>query len=143
MVEEVDLEEGGSFFDLFSDTAIGIAWGGVAGRVIVGENEGVAEVDDDGAEDFTRVGERFIDETARDFLHVNEAQAAVKDEDVEDFLTKVGGEWGKEFVDDFGAVEDGAFQVFSCYAGTEFEGGEELAGFGEAEAVLLGDFRDV
>lgn len=142
VVEEFDLQEGGGFFELLGDAAVGLARGGVTGGVVVGEDEGVAEVEDDGAQNFAWVGEGFVDEAASDFFHVDEAEAAVEDEDVEDFLAEVGGERGEKFVNNLGFIEDGAGEIFAGHAGSELERGEELAGFGEAEAVLFGDFFD-
>lgn len=142
MVHEFDLEEGGGFLEALGYAAVGLAGGGISRGMIVGEDEGMAEVDDDRAQDFAWVGEGFVDETARDFFHVDEAEAAVEDENMKDFLSEVGGERGEKFIDDFWAVESDGVEVFSGDAGAKLEGSEELAGFGQAEAVLKRNLFD-
>ena len=140
VVEEMDLHGGGGFADAAGHGEVGGAGARVAGGVVVDEDEAVGGVHDGGAEDFAGVGDGFGEAAAGDFLHGDEGAAGGEEDDFED-LEGFGAHFGAEQVGDgLGGIEalvggGGAGEAFA-----EFESGEEVEGFGGAEAFLFLDF---
>jgi len=143
VVEEVDLEEGGRFGDAAGEVAVGTAGTRIAGGVVVDEKKAVGAVEDDGVEDVAGVGDGFVDGAVGDGEEAGGAEASVEKGDAEGFAGEVAHLGGEGVVGGDGGVEGGEAAVFSGHAGAEFEGGDELGGFGEAEAVLGGELGEV
>jgi len=143
VVDESDLEELGGFEEFLGEMIVRSAREGAAGGVVMSDDEAVGLIDDDGLENVARVGDGLIGRAAGDFDDALELELAIEGEDVE-ALGSLGGDEGSEvFVDGEGVAELGFVDCFLHGAGPEFEGGEELAGFGKSEAVFTAELLDI
>lgn len=136
MVEKFDTEDFGGFADAAGHSEIGIAWGRIAGGVIVGEDEAPGGMGDGGAEDIAWMGHGFVDGAVRDLFLADETEAGVDEEDADGFMRKVAHFGTDELVDEFGGGKRLFDEGFAFGAASDFEGGGEESGFGGAEGIF-------
>ena len=77
-----------------------------------------------------------------DDLAADVAEACIDDGDDDLFAGEVAHLRAEEGVDALGGVEGGGLELLAGDADSEFEGGGEFGGLGEAEAFFLGEFAD-
>ena len=78
VINEGELHLPGGFGEISSECLIVSARGGVAGRVIVSDDEGVGLINDDGAEDIANVGNSAAGGSAGKFTHADQVESAVE-----------------------------------------------------------------
>jgi len=143
VVEEVDLHFAGRFGEAFGEVEVGSAGGGAAGGVVVRQDEVAGLVDEDGAKDFADGGEGLIGSSAGDVVLADKTGGGIETED-DEFLGGLQGKLGREeLVNGFAVGELEVFAAIAGGPGAEFEGGLNLAGFGEAEPVFLAEFFEI
>ena len=107
VINEGELHLPGGFGEIGRERLIVSARGGVAGRVIVSDDEGVGLIDDDGAEDITNVGNSAAGGSTRKLTHADEVESAVEGENEKFFGGKVSQLGREEIVDIPGVSERG------------------------------------
>ena len=95
----------GGFGEIGRECLIVSARAGVAGRVIVSDDEGVGLIDDDGAEDIADIGDGATGGSTGKLAHADQVEAAVEGEDEEFFGGKVSQLGREEIVDMPGVFE--------------------------------------
>jgi hypothetical protein len=108
VVDEADLEEFGSLDEGISKAIIGSAWERLARGVIVGDDEGIGAIGDDGLKNVSWMGEGLIGGAPGDFDHAFKLQSVVEGEDVEGFGS-LSSEDGGEMLIDFLRAAQGDF----------------------------------
>ena len=140
MVEEGDLEEAGGVCDAAGEAVVGIAGEGVAGGVVVDEEECVGGVEEGWAEDFARMGDAFVEAAEGDFLGAQQAVFGVQKQDAQRFALEAAHFCAEQGADGLRGVYSLAAELFDSQSTGEAEGGGELDGFGGAHAVEGGEF---
>ena len=105
VINKGKLHLSGSFGKIGRECLIVSARSGVAGRVIVSDNEGVGLIDDDGAEDIADVGNGAGSGSTGKLAHANQIKSAVEGENEEFFGGKVSQLGSEEIVDMPGVFE--------------------------------------
>ncbi len=95
------------FGEIGRECLIVSARGGVAGRVIVSDNEGVGLIDNDGAEDIADVGNGAGSGSTGKLAHADQVESAVEGENEKFFGGKVSQLGREEIVDILGVFERG------------------------------------
>lgn len=134
VVEETDVEDFRGIVEAMSEFGICSAWAGIAGGMIVNENESPGVMEEAGAKDIARVSGRFGEGATGDFDRAEVLEAGIDHGEEEFFLGEVSQLGGEGLVDALWGIERPLIHAFSSEAGAKFKGGGELAGFGEAEA---------
>ena len=83
MVNEIDLEEMRTLFQIARYPVIRRAWRGIAARVVVHDGHGERAMDECLAENLSRMSDAFVERAEADFLHADEAELCVQEEDAQ------------------------------------------------------------
>ena len=78
VINEGELHLLGSFGEVGGECLIVGTRGGVSGRMVMGDDECVGLVDDDGAEDIANVGDSAAGSSAGKLAHADEVEPAVE-----------------------------------------------------------------
>ena len=105
VINEGELHLPGGFEEVGRECLIVSARGGVAGRVIVSDDEGVGLIDDDGAEDIANVGNSAAGGSTGKLTHTDQVESAVEGENEKFFGGKVSQLGREEIVDIPGVFE--------------------------------------
>lgn len=143
VVEESDFHFAGRFGETTGEVGIGVAWRGVAGRVIVGEDEIDGLIDEDGAEDFADGGKSLIGGATGDFPHANETGGGIESQDDQFFGGEVGELGREEFINRLAVQELDVLAAIAGGTGSEFEGGLDLTGFRQTKPVFATEFLEI
>ena len=87
MVDEIDLEEMSTLFQIASYPVVRRARRGIAARMVVHDSHGERAVDKCLAKNFPWMSDTFIQRAEADFLHTDEAELCVQEEDSQRFLS--------------------------------------------------------
>jgi len=136
VVEELDADNVGGLADAAGHAEIGIARSGIAGRVIVDEDETPGGVDEGGTEDISGMGHGFIDGAMGDLLLTNKAEAGIDEQDADGLVREMSHAGSGELIDELGGAERLLDEAFPLSAVTDFKGGREQGGFGGAEGFF-------
>ena len=107
VIDEGELHLPGGFGEVGRECLIVSARGGVAGRVIVSDDEGVGLIDDDGAEDIANAGNSAAGGSTGKLTHTDQVESAVEGENEKFFGGKVSQLGREEIVDIPGVFERG------------------------------------
>ena len=107
VIDEGELHLPGGFGEVGRECLIVSARGGVAGRVIVSDDEGVGLIDDDGAEDIANIGNSAAGGSTGKLTHTDQVESAVEGENEKFFGGKVSQLGREEIVDIPGVFERG------------------------------------
>ncbi len=140
MVKQVDLQKPGRLGEPPREAVVGIARRGIAGGVVVRDNDGVGGVNQRGAEDFARMGDGFVETAERNLLDAHHAMFRVEEDHAERFPAQCAHLGAEQFIDEFGRVDFRFAERLGCQPAAEAECGGELHRLGEAHAF---DGRDL
>jgi hypothetical protein len=143
VVEELDLHEGGRGGDAPGEFAVGAAGGGVSGGMVVDEDEPVGPMKNCMMEDIPRMGDGLVDGAVGHGHEAGGSEAGVEEGEAEGFAGKMAHLRRERLVDKRRGVKGSAAGLLAGDAGPEFDGGGQLGGLGETEAVLGGKLGDV
>ena len=142
VIEEMDLHQAGGFDEAAGDHFIGAARAGIAGGMVVDQDETMGAAGDHRAQDFPWMGGGFAHGADRDDVGADVAQPGIQHGD-DDLLLREMPELGREkLVNALRGVERDIAHLFAGDAGAEFEGGGEFRGFGEPEPAFFRQFRN-
>ncbi len=140
MVKQGDLHEPGDLDEAHGEPAIRVAGRRIAGGMIVNDDDGVGRVNDRRAENFARVGGRFVQRSERDFLHADELQFRIEQDDPERLLVEGAELWTEQGVDALRRVQRLFVELLAGEPRTESERRRELHGLRRPHAFDLGKF---
>lgn len=141
MVDEIDLEKVRALLEATGDPIVRSAGCGITARVVVDDGHGKCAVDNGVAENFPRMRDAFIHRAEADFLHADEAELCIQEEDPQRFLSH-GHELSTEEIENpLRCVEDRREALTAGEALADFESGRHFEGFGWPDALgVTADF---
>src|SRR5690606_34158670 len=123
-----------SFQQAARGAEVGGAWGGIAGRVIMNNDEMTRGVRQSDAEDVAGIGEALGRAAAKDFFDPKESEAVIQEDEAEAFLREGLHLRGEQGVDQRGFIHFDAAHLFARQPRSKPKSGDELDGFGGADA---------
>lgn len=141
MVDEIDLEEMRALFQIARDSIVRRAGRGIAARVVVDHGYGESAVDKRLAENFPRMRDAFVQRAEADFLHADESELCIQEEDPQRFLSHGHELAAEEIENPLRCVEDRREALAPREALADLEGCRHFERFGGADALgVAADF---
>jgi len=132
----------GGFAQTAGDAAVGFARCGIAGGVIVDEDEGVGVVDEYLSQQIARMGDAFVQAAFEGLFAAHDSQLGVNQDDANGFVTEGLHFRSDVLVDSLRAVEyDLCMRRLLCGAAAKLESSGEQGGFRRPQGFDLSQHR--